>query len=78
MESQPNALPRFSQLNSAVISAVPSPTISIGEAVQWLKETANAKFPQGYNYDFKGEARQLEQEGNSLSMTFALAVIVFS
>ncbi|MFD0965940.1 efflux RND transporter permease subunit [Seminibacterium arietis] len=76
LESQPNALPRFSQLNSAVISAVPSPTISIGEAVQWLKETANAKFPQGYNYDFKGEARQLEQEGNSLSMTFALAVII--
>ncbi|MCW9733196.1 efflux RND transporter permease subunit [Avibacterium sp. 20-15] len=76
LESQPSSLPRFSQLNSAIIGAVPSPTISIGDAVKWLQDTANQDLPQGYNYDFKGEARQLVQEGNSLGVTFALAVII--
>ena len=33
--------------------------------------------PQGYNYDFKSEARQLVQEGNALAVTFLLAVIIF-
>ncbi|URL06462.1 efflux RND transporter permease subunit [Avibacterium sp. 21-595] len=76
LESQPSSLPRFSQLNSAIIGAVPSPTTSIGDAVKWLQDTANQDLPQGYNYDFKGEARQLVQEGNSLGVTFALAVII--
>ncbi|PJG83894.1 efflux RND transporter permease subunit [Caviibacterium pharyngocola] len=76
LEAQPSSLPRFSQLNSAVISAVPSPTTSTGDAVQWLKDTADKELPQGYNYDFKGEARQLVQEGNSLAVTFALAVVI--
>ena len=32
--------------------------------------------PQGYNYDFKSEARQLVQEGNALAVTFLLAVVI--
>ncbi len=76
LESQPSSLPRFNQLNSAIIQAVPSPSSSIGDAVQWLKDTAATELPQGYNYDFKSEARQLVQEGNSLTVTFALAVVI--
>lgn len=76
LETQPSSLPRFSQLNSAIINAVPSPTGSIGDAMQWLKTTAAEKLPQGYTYDFKGEARQLEQEGNALTVTFILAVLI--
>ena len=64
LEPQPSSLPRFSQLNSAVISAVPMPGTSIGDAVQWLQDNAKNTLPQGYNYDFKGEARQLVQEGS--------------
>jgi len=76
LESQPSSLPRFNQLNSAIIQAVPSPSSSIGDAVQWLKDTAATELPQGYNYDFKSEARQLVQEGSSLTVTFALAVVI--
>lgn len=76
LESQPMSLPRFSQLNSAVISAVPMPGKSVGDAVEWLKTQAAELLPQGYNYDFKGEARQLVQEGSSLTVTFALAVVI--
>lgn len=76
LEPQPSSLSRFSQLNSAVISAVPMPGTSIGDAVQWLKDNAKNTLPQGYNYDFKGEARQLVQEGNTLAVTFLLAVVI--
>ena len=76
LEPQPSSLPRFSQLNSAVISAVPMPGTSIGDAVQWLQDNAKNTLPQGYNYDFKGEARQLVQEGNALAVTFLLAVVI--
>ncbi len=76
LEPQPSSLPRFSQLNSAVISAVPMPGSSIGDAIQWLEDSSKELLPQGYNYDFKGEARQLVQEGNALAVTFVLAVVI--
>lgn len=76
LEPQPASLPRFSQLNSALISAVPFPTKSIGDTMEWLKATAKTHLPQGYNYDFTGEVRQLEQEGNALALTFVLAVVI--
>ena len=76
LEPQPSSLPRFSQLNSAVISAVPMPGASIGDAIQWLQDNSKELLPQGYNYDFKGEARQLVQEGNALAVTFVLAVVI--
>ncbi|PRL98390.1 Efflux pump membrane transporter BepE [Haemophilus influenzae] len=76
LETQPTSLPRFSQLNSAEISAVPMPGISSGDAIAWLQQQANDNLPQGYTYDFKSEARQLVQEGNALTTTFILAVVI--
>ena len=76
LETQPTSLSRFSQLNSAQISAVPMPGSSTGDAVSWLQQHAIDNLPQGYTFDFKSEARQLVQEGNALAVTFALAVII--
>lgn len=76
LETQPASLPRFSQLNSAEISAVPMPGTSSGDAIAWLQQQANDNLPQGYTYDFKSEARQLVQEGNALTTTFILAVVI--
>ncbi|MDD7569648.1 MAG: efflux RND transporter permease subunit [[Actinobacillus] rossii] len=75
LEPQPYSLPRFSQLNSAEIQLVPSPTTTTGDAIAWLQDAAK-DLPQGYSYDWKGEARQLVQEGNSLATTFVLAVLI--
>lgn len=76
LETQPTSLSRFSQLNSAQISAVPMPGSSTGDAVAWLQQYATDNLPQGYTFDFKSEARQLVQEGYALAVTFALAVII--
>ncbi|TNH03611.1 transporter [Testudinibacter sp. TR-2022] len=74
LKTQPLSLPRFNQLNSAVISGVPSG--SIGDAVQWFQTSGAELLPQGYTYDFRGESRQYVQEGNTLATTFGLAVII--
>lgn len=76
IESQPMSLPKFSQLNSATINAVMMPGSSIGDGIEWFKTEGAKQLPSGYTYDWKGESRQLVQEGNALATTFALAVII--
>ncbi|BBQ50944.1 transporter [Aeromonas veronii] len=73
---EPRALPHFNQLNSATIGAVPAPGVAMGDAINWFKTTADEKLPQGYRYDFMGEARQFVTEGNALYATFALALAI--
>ena len=74
LTTEPSSLPRMSQLNSATIGGVVSG--SIGDAVNWAKAELDRTLPQGYQYDFKSEARQYVQEGNAMVMTFGLAVVI--
>lgn len=76
VEPSPASLSRFNQLNSATISAVSNPTSSMGEAVNWLKATAKEELSNNYKIDFRYEARQFEQEGSSLAITFVLAILI--
>jgi multidrug efflux pump len=73
---QPNALTSFQQLNSATLSGVPFPGRTLGEALDFLKAKAKEIFPEGYSYDFQGDSRQYEQEGNALVYVFGFALIV--
>lgn len=74
LTTSPASLPRMNQLNSASIGGVVSG--SIGDAVEWAKAELDRSLPQGYQYDFKSEARQYVQEGNAMMLTFALAVVI--
>jgi len=73
---QPNALTSFQQLNSATLSGVPFPGRTLGEALDFLKEKSKEVFPEGYSYDFQGDSRQFEQEGNALVYVFVFALVV--
>ncbi len=73
---QPNALTSFQQLNSATLSGVPFPGRTLGEALDFLKAKSKEIFPEGYSYDFQGDLRQYEQEGNVLVYVFVFALIV--
>ncbi len=73
---QPNALTSFQQLNSATLSGVPFPGRTLGEALDYLKAKSKEIFPEGYSYDFQGDSRQFEQEGNALVYVFMFALIV--
>ncbi len=73
---QPNALTSFQQLNAATLSGVPFPGRTIGEALDFLRTTADQTFPEGYTYDFKGQSRQFVEEGSSLTIAFIFALVV--
>jgi multidrug efflux pump len=73
---QPNALNTFQQLNSAVLTGVPFPGRTVGEALDLLKAKAAEHMPAGFSYDFQGESRQYVQEGNTLVITFVFALII--
>lgn len=76
LSGEPRSLSHFNQMNSATISMVPAPGTTVGQAVSFLKSKAAPLLPQGYRYNFLGEARQYVQEGGSLYITFALALFV--
>ena len=73
---QPEQLKHFNQLNSAIIQGVPAPGVTMGDALKFLQNTAKEILPQGYTYDYGGEARQYVQEGQALMVTFVFALIV--
>ena len=73
---QPNGLATFQQLNSAMLQGVPFPGRTIGEGIAFLQHKADEIMPQGMAYDFKGESRQFVKEGNTLAVTFAVALLL--
>lgn len=72
----PESLNHFQQLNSATISAVPMPGVTLGDAANTLRQIANTILPEGYTIDYGGELRQFEQESTALIVTFFFALII--
>ena len=73
---QPNGLATFQQLNSAMLQGVPFPGRTVGEALTFLQQKADQIMPQGMAYDYKGESRQFIKEGNTLAVTFGVALLL--
>ncbi|WP_397451484.1 multidrug efflux RND transporter permease subunit [Pseudomonas sp. NA-150] len=72
--AKPRALNQFQQLNSAIISGFP--TVSMGEAIDTIRQITDEEAPPGYAYDYAGGSRQFIQEGNALWVTFGLALAI--
>jgi len=72
----PEALNHFQQLNSATISGVPFPGVTMGEALQYLENLATQILPQGYSIDYAGQSRQFKQESSALMITFFFALVI--
>lgn len=72
--ARPRQLNQFQQLNSAIISGVP--IVSLGEAIDTVRQIAKEEAPPGFAYDYAGATRQLVQEGSALWVTFGLALAI--
>ncbi|OEH46639.1 Efflux pump membrane transporter BepE [Legionella parisiensis] len=72
----PQSLNHFQQLNSATISAVAFPGVSMGQALGTFANIAKEILPQGYYIDYASQSRQFIQEGASLIITFFFALII--
>ncbi|MDJ0927392.1 MAG: efflux RND transporter permease subunit [Gammaproteobacteria bacterium] len=73
---QPQRLQRFQQQNSAKLSAVPVPGVSIGDALEFLEAQAAEIFPRGFQLDYAGQSRQYVKERGTLIVTFFFALLV--
>jgi multidrug efflux pump len=73
--TDPNALTKYNQLNSATFGAVPIPGVTMGTVVDWLKGQAS-QLPSGFRFDFLSDSRQYEREGNQLAFAFGFALLV--
>lgn len=70
---QPNRLPQFNQMNSATLSAVLLPGVTMGQAVDFLQ---SQPLPAGTSVDWLSNSRQYVQEGNRLTVSFGFALVV--
>lgn len=74
--TEPREIKRFQQLNSAKISGILPPGITIDQALKILEKRATEILPRGFVVDYAGESRQLRQEGNTLVTTMILSLIL--
>ena len=75
-QTVPESLNHFQQLNSATISAVPLPGVSLGDALGYLRDLAQTELPPGYRVDYGGQSRQYVVESRSFAGTFGFALVV--
>ncbi|QZP07155.1 efflux RND transporter permease subunit [Caenibius sp. WL] len=73
MRPQANQLPQFNQMNSATISAVLAPGVTMGEAVSFLE---SQPMPPGMTVDWLSDSRQYVHEGDRLTISFGFALVV--
>ena len=73
---EPRELKRFQQLNSATISGILPPGVTIDEALKALEKKAAEILPHDYVIDYAGESRQLRKEGNTLVRTLLFSFIL--
>jgi multidrug efflux pump len=75
-EAAPVAIEQFNQLNSATLQALPAMGVTSSEGLEAIRAAAAEVMPSGFFEDFIGESRLSRQEGNTLALAFALAVII--
>ena len=74
--AEPATFNRFDRLRSITISARLADGYTLGEAVSWAQETAQAELPEYAQINWKGESRELQESGSAVLVTFALALLI--
>jgi multidrug efflux pump len=75
-QTVPESINHFQQLNSATISGVIAPSVSLGQALQFMRDTLQQVAPSGYAADYAGQSRQFQQESGGFLVTMFFAIII--
>ncbi|MDX9716109.1 MAG: efflux RND transporter permease subunit [Thauera sp.] len=70
----PRELNHFGQRRAVTISANLAPGYALGEALQWMDDTAARILPPGYSTDYDGQSREFKTSSESLALVFLLAL----
>lgn len=71
---EPRSLNRFQQFNAVKLSGIAIRPLD--QALRFLETEADALLPEGFRYDYSGEARQLRAEGDKFLPAFGLAILI--
>ncbi|TIR23116.1 MAG: multidrug efflux protein [Mesorhizobium sp.] len=74
--ASPAAIEQFNQLNSSTISALPLPGVTTGDGLKVLEDIARETLPDTFFIDYSGQSRQEKEQGNTILIAFAAAVVV--
>ncbi|HEU0277248.1 MAG TPA: efflux RND transporter permease subunit [Rhodanobacteraceae bacterium] len=75
-QTVPESINHFQQLNAATISGVIAPSVSLGQALTFMRHTLAEVAPTGYATDYAGESRQFMQESGGFLFTLLFAIII--
>ena len=67
-------LPRYNLYPAAILTGVPMPKFSSGEALSYMEQTADSTFPQGMSYEWTGLSYQEKLLGSQAYVIFALSI----
>jgi multidrug efflux pump len=74
--AEPGNYNRFNRLRSITITARLAEGYPLGDAVAWAQEAARTSLPEYAQVSWKGEARELQQSGGAVLLTFAMALLI--
>jgi len=69
-------LNRYDRLRAVTISAGLAPGYTLGEAVAYMEKIAASELPPHAQISWKGDARELQESGTAIYLTFAVALLV--
>ena len=67
-------IPRYNLYPAAILTGVPMPKFSSGEALSYMEQTADSTFPQGMSYEWTGLSYQEKLLGSQAYFIFALSI----
>ncbi|MDY0021957.1 efflux RND transporter permease subunit [Arenimonas caeni] len=74
--AEPGQFNRFNRLRAITLSAGLTPGYTLGEALDWVRRTAQEELPERAQLDYKGESREYQSAGSAVLFTFAMALLV--
>jgi multidrug efflux pump len=74
--AEPGSFNRFNRLRAITVSANLAAGYTLGEAIQWVEQTAREELPDYAQIDYKGGSREFVKASGSALATFAMALLV--
>ncbi len=71
----PEAIERYNMFRSAVVNGQPAAGDSSGQALQAMQNVADLTLPDGYRYEWTGQAREEIVAGQAGSLIFMLSIV---
>jgi len=74
--AEAGSLGRFNRLRAITLSAGLAPGYPLGDAIDWVRNTARTELPATAQVDFSGQSREYLQSGSAVLFTFAMALLI--